>query len=66
MTGTIKRFFEDRGFGFIEPDDGGRDLFVHISAVENFEGKNLSEGQRVEYDEERGPKGLRAVRVQLL
>ena len=49
MTGTVKFFNGERGYGFIKPDDGGRDVFVHITAVERAGLKTLNEGQRVEY-----------------
>jgi len=55
-TGTVKWFNPSKGFGFIEPENGGSDVFVHISAVEKSGMNNLNEGQRVEYDvqEEKG------------
>ena len=55
-TGTVKWFNTTKGFGFIEPENGGRDVFVHISAVERSGLGTLSEGQRVSFDvvEERG------------
>ncbi len=49
-TGIVKWFNPSRGFGFIQPDEGGNDVFVHISAVERAGLTNLNEGQRVEYD----------------
>jgi len=49
-TGTVKWFNAQKGFGFIQPDDGGRDAFVHISAVERAGMSTLSEGQKVEFD----------------
>ena len=60
-TGTIKFFNQTRGFGFICPDDGTRDVFVHISTVEQSGLSHLSEGQRVEFEvqsEQRGPKAV--------
>ena len=50
MAGTVKFFNGERGYGFIKPDDGGRDVFVHISAVERSGMSTLNEGQRVTYD----------------
>jgi CspA family cold shock protein len=49
-TGTVKWFNGQKGFGFIQPDDGGKDVFVHISAVERAGMSNLNEGQKVSYD----------------
>ena len=49
-TGTVKWFNAQKGFGFIQPDDGGKDVFVHISAVERAGMSNLNEGQKVTYD----------------
>ncbi|MBL6945963.1 MAG: cold-shock protein [Rhodospirillales bacterium] len=49
-TGTIKWFNPTKGFGFVEPDDGGRDAFVHISAVERAGLSTLQEGQKIEYE----------------
>ena len=49
-TGTVKWFNETKGYGFIQPDDGGKDVFVHVSAVERAGMRNLIEGQRVTYE----------------
>ncbi len=49
-TGTVKWFNETKGFGFIQPDDGGKDVFVHISAVERAGMRNLVEGQKIAYE----------------
>ena len=49
-AGTVKWFNAQKGFGFIQPDDGGRDVFVHISAVEQAGMSNLNEGQKLSYD----------------
>jgi CspA family cold shock protein len=62
-TGTVKWFSDDKGFGFITPDEGGRDLFVHFSGVEGDGYRSLSEGAKVTYDEESGEKGPKAVNV---
>jgi CspA family cold shock protein len=65
-TGTVKWFNATKGFGFIERE-GGEDLFVHFSALEdNGQYRTLKEGQRVEFAVERGPKGLRAANVTVL
>ncbi len=56
-TGTVKFFNATRGFGFIEPEDGSKDAFVHISAVERAGLTGLSDGQRVEYELEPGRDG---------
>ena len=55
-VGTVKWFNSSKGFGFIQPDNGGADVFVHISAVERAGLGNLSEGQKISYDEQRDPK----------
>lgn len=55
--GTVKFFNEDKGYGFIQPEDGGKDSFVHISAVQAAGLGTLSEGQRVSYDVETGRNG---------
>jgi CspA family cold shock protein len=57
MTGTVKFFNAERGYGFIKPDDGGRDVFVHITAVERAGLKSLNEGQRISFDVEPDKKG---------
>ena len=55
-NGTVKWFNPTKGFGFIQPDSGGADIFVHISAVERAGLISLNEGQKVSFDEERDPK----------
>jgi cold shock protein len=56
-TGTVKWFNPTKGYGFIEPDDGSKDVFVHISAVERSGIGNLREGQRLNFELERGQQG---------
>jgi cold shock protein len=56
-SGTVKWFNPTKGFGFIQPDDGAKDVFVHISAVERSDLGQLVEGQKVQFDLERGQQG---------
>jgi CspA family cold shock protein len=63
-TGTVKWFSDEKGFGFITPDDPGKDLFVHFSGIAGDGFRTLAEGARVSYDAEQGPKGPAAVNVQ--
>jgi cold shock protein len=63
-TGTVKWFSDDKGFGFITPDEGSRDLFVHFSGIAMDGYRSLAEGTRVSYEEEQGDKGPKAVNVQ--
>lgn len=56
-TGTVKWFNAQKGFGFIHPDDGSKDVFVHISAVERAGIGNLTEGQKLRYDTQRDQRG---------
>jgi cold shock protein len=62
-TGTVKWFNDDKGFGFITPDDAGKDLFVHHNAIQGSGFKSLAEGAKVSYDAEQGPKGPAAANV---
>jgi CspA family cold shock protein len=64
--GTVKWFNADKGFGFIAPDDGSADVFVHHSAILTNGYRSLEENQRVEFATTRGPKGLQAEQVQPL
>ena len=64
-TGTVKWFSDDKGFGFITPDDGNRDLFVHHTGIVAEGYRSLAEGARVTYEEEQGDKGPKAVNVVL-
>jgi CspA family cold shock protein len=61
--GTVKWFNEEKGYGFITPDEGGEDLFVHYSAIEGSGFRSLEEGQRVSYEPTRGRKGEQAANV---
>jgi len=63
QLGPVKWFDEKKGFGFIVPDHGGAEVFVHFSAIEGRGFKTLAEGARVEFDVTRDAKGLRATRV---
>jgi CspA family cold shock protein len=62
-TGTVKWFNESKGFGFISQDDGGKDVFVHFSAITGDGFKTLAEGQKVSFDVQDGPKGPQAANV---
>ena len=63
-TGTVKWFNESKGFGFIAPRDGSKDVFVHYSAIANSGFRTLAEGQAVTYEVQDGPKGPQAANVQ--
>jgi len=65
-TGTVKWFNEAKGYGFITPEGGGKDLFVHFSAIAGDGFKTLAEGSTVEYDAAEGAKGPEARNVQLV
>ncbi len=62
-TGTVKWFSDEKGYGFVQQDDGGPDVFVHHSAIEGAGFKSLVEGQKVEIEYEQGAKGPRATVV---
>jgi cold shock protein len=62
-TGTVKWFNDSKGFGFVTPEDGGKDLFAHFSAIQEAGFKTLKEGQRVTFDVVSGPKGLQAANI---
>jgi cold shock protein len=61
--GTVKWFSQDKGYGFITPDDGGEDLFVHFSAIQGSGFRNLQEGEKVTYEVGQGQKGPQAQNV---
>jgi CspA family cold shock protein len=65
-TGTVKWFSDQKGYGFITPDDGGTDLFVHQSAIAGHGFRSLAEGAKVSYETEQGPKGPSAANVMVL
>ena len=62
-TGTVKWFNADKGFGFIQPDDGSADLFAHFSAITSNGYRTLEENQKVSYDAEQGDKGMQAANI---
>ena len=64
--GTVKWFNGEKGFGFISPDDGGADVFVHFSQISGSGYRNLEENQRVEFDVEAGQKGPQAANVRVI
>ncbi len=65
-TGIVKWFNDDKGYGFITPDDGGKDLFVHHSGVAGEGFKSLAEGAKVEFEPSEGQKGPQATNVRAL
>ena len=65
-TGTVKWFDDAKGYGFITPDDGGKDLFVHFSGIAGDGFKSLSEGSRVEFEATEGQKGPQATNVRAI
>jgi cold shock protein len=65
-TGTVKFFNSAKGFGFIAPDGGNKDVFVHASAVEAAGLRTLSEGQKVSFDVQPDPKGSKAVNLKAI
>ncbi|MBA3581380.1 MAG: cold-shock protein [Gammaproteobacteria bacterium] len=62
-TGTVKWFNESKGYGFITPDNGSKDVFVHFQAIQGSGFRTLAEGQKVAFDIEQGPKGPQAANV---
>lgn len=66
LTGTVKWFNAEKGFGFINQDNGGADVFVHFRAIKSEGYKTLTEGQKVSFEAEQGQKGLQAANVEAL
>ncbi|MEF3244586.1 MAG: cold-shock protein [Caldisericaceae bacterium] len=66
LTGTVKWFNAQKGFGFIVPDDGSKDLFVHFSSILSNGFKALREGDKVEYEVEKTDKGAKAINVRVI
>lgn len=64
--GVVKWFSAEKGYGFVTPADGGKDLFVHHSEIQGSGFKSLDEGQKVSFETEQGPKGPQAVKVTAL
>lgn len=65
-TGTVKWFNDAKGFGFITPAEGGDDLFAHFNEIQGSGFRSLTEGQRVEYVPQRGPKGMQATQIRAI
>jgi cold shock protein len=65
-TGTVKWFSASKGFGFITPEDGGADLFIHFSNISGNGYRNLEEGQKVEFEAQQGKKGMEATDVTVI
>ena len=65
-TGTVKWFSDEKGFGFITPDDGSKDVFVHHSAIQSVGFRTLAAGAEVSYEAEDGPKGPAAASVETI
>ncbi|MDT4932519.1 MAG: cold shock protein [Pseudonocardiales bacterium] len=65
-TGTVKWFSDEKGYGFITPDDSGKDLFVHHTAIQGDGYRSLAEGAKVSYEAQAGNKGPQAVNVQAI
>ncbi len=65
-TGTVKWFNDAQGFGFIRQDDGGEDVFGHHTAIQSEGFRSLAEGEKVEFEVKKGPKGLQAANVRQL
>ena len=65
-TGIVKWFNSEKGFGFIEVDGGGSDVFVHHSAIDSGGYRDLADGQKVEFDVTQGPKGPQAEKVRVI
>lgn len=66
QTGTVKWFNDEKGYGFITPQSGGEDLFVHFKAIQSAGFKSLKEGQQVTFVAARGQKGMQAEEVQVV
>ena len=65
-TGVVKWFSDEKGFGFITPDEGSKDLFLHHTSIQSDGYRSLAEGARVEYESEQGDKGPKAIDVRLI
>ena len=66
VTGTVKWFDDAKGYGFITPSDGSGDLFAHFKEIQGSGFKSLKEGQKVEYEPQKGPKGMQATKIRPL